>query len=444
VSTPYESDERTELSRLDELGGLTELGRETGQLRESELARLTELERWGSIQRYVPYGGLVIGTVLTLLVRDVDWPAWWVDLAFAGVAALWVRLCRPEYGIRPVPGPVFFVVWTLLAGALVVCSPWNGFVAFVGYLFALDLLPGRWRFAGVAVTAVLAATSQLGGLPPATGGGLAIWGAVVLVNAVLASWFGYYGWLTDQQSAERKRTIDELNEANEQLAAAMKENAQLQAQLVASARDAGVRDERERLAREIHDTLAQGLAGIVAQLQAARTAGETSRERHLDTAAELARSTLVEARRSVQALRPEPLEAARLPDALADVAARWSEVSGVPAAVTTTGTARQLHPEVEIALLRTGQEALANVGKHATASRVGVTLSYMEDVVTLDVRDDGIGFDLAGLPEEVADGSGFGLTGMRQRVARVAGRLEIESAPGEGTAVSATVPAIPV
>ena len=353
MSTPHESDERArepagradpELARLDELGRLTELGRETRQLRESELARLTELERWGSIQRYVPYGGLVIGTVLTLLVRDVDWPAWWVDLAFAGAAALWVRLCRPEYGIRPVPGPVFFVVWTLLAGALVVCSPWNGFVAFVGYLFALDLLPGRWRFAGVAVTAVLAATSQLGGLPPATGGGLAIWGAVVLVNAVLASWFGYYGWLTDQQSAERKRTIDQLNEANERLAAAMQENAQLQAQLVASARDAGVRDERERLAREIHDTLAQGLAGIVAQLQAARTAGPTSRERHLDTAAELARSTLVEARRSVQALRPEPLEAARLPDALADVAARWSEVSGVPAAVTTTGTARQLHP----------------------------------------------------------------------------------------------------
>jgi signal transduction histidine kinase len=421
---------------------LVDLARWTDQAQRSEVERLTELERWGSIQRYVPYGGLVIGTVLTLLVRDVDWPAWWVDVGLAAVAALWVRLCRPEFGSRPVSGPVFFVVWTVLAGALVICSPWNGFVAFVGYLFALDLLPGRWRFVGVAVTAVLAATSQLGGLPPATGGGLAVWGAVVLVNGVLASWFGYYGWLTDEQSAARKRTIEQLNEANARLAAAMAENAQLQAQLVASARDAGVRDERERLAREIHDTLAQGLAGIVAQLQAARSAGAADRDRHLDTAAELARSTLVEARRSVQALRPEPLEAARLPDALADVAARWSEVSGVPAAVTTTGTARQLHPEVEIALLRTGQEALANVGKHAGASRVGVTLSYMEDVVTLDVRDDGIGFDPDGLLEEAADGSGFGLTGMRQRVARVAGRLEIESAPGEGTAVCATVPAI--
>ena len=440
MSTPYESEK---LTRLTGLGQLSELGEEARRLREKELERLTEMERWSSIERYVPYVAIAIGTVLTLLIRDPDWPAWWIDVLLAGAAALWVWLGWPEHGRRPVAGPLFFTGWSVLAGALVLCSPWNGFIAFLGYLIALDVLRGRWRFVGIAITASFAAVAQIGGLPKATAGGLAIWGAVFLVNAVLASFFGYYGWLTDEQSAARKQTIGQLNEANERLAAAMAENAQLQAQLVASARDAGVRDERERLAREIHDTLAQGLAGIVAQLQAARTASATGRERHLDTAAELARSTLVEARRSVQALRPEPLEAARLPDALADVAARWSEVTGVPAAVTTTGTPRQLHPEVEIALLRTGQEALANVGKHAAASRVGVTLSYMEDVVTLDVRDDGIGFDLAGLPGEVADGSGFGLTGMRQRVGRIAGRLEIESSPGEGTAVSATVPAIP-
>jgi signal transduction histidine kinase len=440
VSTPHEPDE---LARLTELGRLAELDRRTRQARQAEVDRLASLERWSAVQRFVPYGGLVIGTALSMVIRDRDWPSRPVDLAFAVVAGLWVWLCAPEYGRRPVSGPVFFAVWTVLAAALVLCSPWNGFVAFMGYLYALDVLPGIWRFAGVFVTAILAATAQLGGLPPATVLGLSVWGAVILVNALLAGGFGYYGWLTDEQSAARKQTIEKLNEANERLAEAMEENAQLQAQLVASARDAGVRDERDRLAREIHDTLAQGLAGIVAQLQAARSAGADDRERHLDTAAELARSTLVEARRSVQALRPEPLEAARLPDALADVTARWSEVTGVPAAVTTTGTARQLHPEVEIALLRTGQEALANVGKHAAANRVGVTLSYMEDVVTLDVRDDGIGFDPARLPAEVADGSGFGLTGMRQRVSRVAGRLEIESAPGEGTAVSATVPAIP-
>jgi signal transduction histidine kinase len=438
VTVPYGS---SRPDRFPEPARPAESDRQVLQARQAELERLRALERWSAVQQYVPYGGIAIGTLLTLFVRDTDWPPRWVDIALAVAAALWVRFCSPEQGRWPVSGPVFFLGWTALAAALVLCSPWNGFVAFLGYLFALDLLPGMWRFVGVVVTATLAATSQLGGLPQATTGGLSLWGAVVLVNAVLAAGFGYYGWLTDEQSAARKRTIDELGETNARLAAAMEENAQLHAQLVASARDAGVHDERERLAREIHDTIAQGLAGIVAQLQAARSGAD--RERHLDTAAELARSTLVEARRSVQALRPEPLEAARLPDALADVAARWSEVNGVPAAVTTTGTARQLHPEVEIALLRTGQEALANVGKHAAASRVGVTLSYMEDVVTLDVRDDGIGFDPDCPASEPADGSGFGLTGMRQRVARVAGRLEIESAPGEGTAVSATVPAIP-
>jgi signal transduction histidine kinase len=403
------------------------------------------LERWQALQRYVPYGGIAIGAILTMLIRDGDWPSRPVALGVAAAAAFWVWLAAPPTGRLRVPGPVFFVGWTVLAAGLVLCSPWNGFAAFVGYLFALDLLPGWWRFAGIGVTACLTATSQLGGLPPATTAGILIWGAVVLVNGALAGGFGYYGWLTDEQSAARKRTIDELAESNARLAAAMRENAGLQAQLVASARDAGVHDERERLAREIHDTIAQGLAGVVAQLQAARSASSppADRQRRLDTAAELARSTFVEARRSVQALRPEPLESARLPDALAGVAARWSEVSGVPAAVTTTGTARQLHPEVEITLLRTGQEALANVGKHAAASRVGVTLSYMEDVVTLDVRDDGIGFDPAGLPVEPVDGTGFGLTAMRQRVGRVAGQLEVESAPGEGTAVSATVPAIP-
>jgi signal transduction histidine kinase len=94
-----------------------------------------------------------------------------------------------------------------------------------------------------------------------------------------------------------------------------------------------------------------------------------------------------------------------------------------------------------VTLLRVAQEALANVAKHARASRAGVTLSYMEDVVTLDVRDDGAGFNGHASPSP--DG-GFGLIAMRQRVRRLAGQLEIESEPGAGTAVSASLPAIPL
>jgi signal transduction histidine kinase len=127
--------------------------------------------------------------------------------------------------------------------------------------------------------------------------------------------------------------------------------------------------------------------------------------------------------------------------------ARWSATSGVPGEVETTGDARVLHPEVEVTLLRVAQEALANVAKHADASRAGVTLSYMEDVVSLDVRDDGAGF-VPSTPPSSANGNptdgGFGLIAMRQRVGRLAGQLEIESEPGSGTAVSASLPAIPL
>ena len=172
------------------------------------------------------------------------------------------------------------------------------------------------------------------------------------------------------------------------------------------------------MAREIHDTLAQGLTGIITQLEAAQqTASGTERERRIGNAKRLARDSLAEARRSVQALRPQALEDSKLPDALADEVARWTATSGVPAEVKTTGDPRALHPEVEVTLLRVGQEALANVAKHAAASHAWVTLSYMEDVVTLDVRDDGTGFSPRREPGERRarkTGAGTGSTGRRR------------------------------
>lgn len=144
----------------------------------------------------------------------------------------------------------------------------------------------------------------------------------------------------------------------------------------------------------------------------------------------------------MHAVRPQALESGRLADALAEVADRWSEVNRIPADVVTTGTARPMHPEVEITLLRATQEALANVTKHANASRVGLTLSYTEDLVRLDIRDDGIGFKPTNIGTNGHTDGGFGLTSMRQRVNRLAGKLEIESEPGYGTAISASVPAI--
>jgi signal transduction histidine kinase len=119
------------------------------------------------------------------------------------------------------------------------------------------------------------------------------------------------------------------------------------------------------------------------------------------------------------------------------MAASWSRVSGVHLAFEVTGTPVALSPDVETTLFRVAQEALANVAKHARASRTALTLSYTDELLLLDIRDDGAGFD----PQKPADG--FGLDGMRQRVRGAGGTLEIESEPGHGTAIAAAVPAIP-
>jgi signal transduction histidine kinase len=327
---------------------------------------------------------------------------------------------------------------------LVTRSPWFGLFALTGYIHTWDLLTGRWRVVGVTATAVIHVTAIFGGrLPEPTAPAVAAFVLLVAVSAGLAVAFSRWGELTTLQNEQRKQVIIELGEANAKLEAAMAENAELQERLLAQAREAGTLDERQRLAREIHDTLAQGLTGIITQVQAARSAEDrpADRHRHLDNALDLARESLSEARRTVRAVGPEPLEGAGLPEALADVVERWSGRHGVRAELHTTGTVRPLHPEVEVALLRTAQEALANVAKHADASRVGLTLSYLANLVTLDVRDDGVGFDPGGAHGD-GDG-GFGLTVMRQRVGRLAGTLEVESEPGAGTAVFAGVPTIP-
>ncbi|WP_439427761.1 sensor histidine kinase [Micromonospora sp. LA-10] len=232
---------------------------------------------------------------------------------------------------------------------------------------------------------------------------------------------------------ERKRDalIARLEEA-------LHENAGLQAQLVAQARESGIQDERERLARDIHDTLAQGFAGIITQLQAAQRPASAPDERtdHVIQALRLARTGLTEARRSVQALAPQELGSAHLPEAIRTLTERWAENERIAAHVEVTGTREPLSPAIDVALFRVAQESLTNVAKHADASRVGVTLSYTGREVLLDVRDDGRGY-----AEPV--GAGFGLISMRQRIRSIGGHMDVQGAPGEGTSVSVRVPAFP-
>jgi len=252
---------------------------------------------------------------------------------------------------------------------------------------------------------------------------------------------GFRGLLT--VASRRRRAFSRSDVRTYAAAAGMAALVLENLRLVERARRAGVLEERQRLAHEIHDTLAQGFTSIVTNLEAAGGALQRDRaalRRHLEQALAVARESLSEARRLVWALRPEPLEEAPLPEALRRLAARWSSSSGIPARVLVTGEPRALPADPEVTLLRVAQEALANVRKHARAGRVAITLSYIGDRVALDVRDDGVGFDPAA-PSPGDDGSGFGLRSMRERVGRAGGTLSVESAPGEGTVLSAEVPA---
>jgi signal transduction histidine kinase len=408
--------------------------------------RLEEWEgREAGVIGAMPYVLLGICVAVTLIVQspDLNGPVGVVVALSAVTAAwmLWWTALHPAWRDRSNLMKAYFVGLVALMAALVVLAPWYGFFTFTGY-FVIVLLPGLWRPFGVLAVAAVTATSQNGGLPAGDAGSIAIYALIVLVNVAVAGAIMFFAYVGERNHERRAQLVDELTEVNARLETTLRENSELQDELVTRAREAGITDERQRMARELHDTLAQGLAGIITQLEAAEQARDTPAwQRHLDTARTLARDSLAEARRSVHAMRPEPLEDARLPEALAGEVRRWSELHGVRADVTTTGEARALRTEIEVTLLRAAQEALANVAKHASAERVGLTLSYMDDVVTLDVRDDGVGFVVNGHATAHAGGDGgFGLLGMRQRVSGLDGTLAMESEPGAGTAISLSVP----
>lgn len=394
----------------------------------------------------LPYVLLAAPTAITLLAPlPVRLPA---ALALTAAAAAWVAwfvTLHPQWARRRRLMGAYYAGLLLLAAGLVAIAPWYGIFALVGYVHAFDYLRGVTRYAGAVATSMVLAVTYLGGLGRIEGPDWWLWLAITVVSSALSVGSLYATELWVRQGDLQQRSLTELHRTNGRLESALAENAALHAQLVRQAREAGVLDERQRMAREIHDTLAQGLAGILTQLQAAEQLldpPETAR-RHLTTGMDLARESLSQARRTVHAVQPDLLVEARLPEALDQVTRKWTAVHGIDADLTTTGDPRPMHTEVEAALLRTAQESLTNVAKHAHASRVGLTLSYMEDLVTLDVRDDGVGFDPAAPRPTGSPDGGFGLTGMRQRVQRLAGRLEIESGPGDGTVVSASVPAIP-
>ncbi|WP_018680822.1 sensor histidine kinase [Actinokineospora enzanensis] len=344
-----------------------------------------------------------------------------------------------------------------VAGLAAGLAVWHG-------VFFARRAPGRWALVGywagvVVVSALLAGYAGvfvvlLYGFYPLAFVTLDLWGLVpmVVLTAVVSWRVGHWtddrGLLSDTGLLSLGGTVGlalviavvvrAVRMQNRELRTALDELARTRAELSETARRTGVLEERQRLSRELHDTVAQGFTSIVTHLEAAEQALDAAPARareHVDIARGTAREGLGELRRTVRALRPDLLDGVPLGQALRTAADRWTGLHATVARVEITGAPVDLHPDTELALLRVAQEALTNVARHAGASRAVITLSYLGDVVTLDVDDDGAGFD----PDTPVDG--LGLVGMRERITAVGGRLDVETVPGEGTTIAASVPA---
>lgn len=371
-------------------------------------------------------------------------------LVLVAVSAVWVFMGHTMPVLRGTTRQlrmmVYFIGLILLSFVLMSVADIFAIFAITGFFHAYQLRPWQLGIVGILATSVVINGITMIDLSNPSPDRIVQFLLIVTVQTVAIGAglvLAYRGEVEDRQREALVRRLED----------ALHENAGLHAQLLAQARETGARDERQRLAREIHDTLAQGLAGIITQLQVAQAAQAVQAAQpaaeNIDRALELARSSLAEARRSLHELSPRELGQARLPDALTELTERWAQDAEVSAQVEVTGEQRPLSPAIEVALFRVVQESLTNVDKHADASRVRVTLSYTGPEVLVDVRDDGRGFaDPAGRPGQHGrpgrhgrDG-GFGLTSMRQRIRGVGGYVEVDGAPGEGVSISVRVPAI--
>jgi len=387
-------------------------------------------EKWEWLWKSFFYAAFLVSFGIVLFSSDPTEPLWLTGLLTGGVLIWhwfgmrqayrdlnsWNERPHPRFAI--ITGDI--IIWFILVNL----SP-----AYYVSLFGLFIMVFRHlpiRYAVIAAVLLMTATifEQLNGSDASfslTDPVIWLFFFMALVSIILGFWISNI----IEQSTQRRELIEQLEAARAELAAAE--------------RRAGILEERQRLAREIHDTLAQGFTSIVMHLEAAEQALTDSKttQKHIDRARSTAHSSLNEARRFVRELRPDSLEKRSLPEAIKRTAARWGVETDIPVTTKTTGEPVPLQMNVEVTLVRAAQEALHNIRKYAQATEVQLTLSYMEDMVILDIQDDGVGLDGA-KPSSLS--GGFGLQAMRERVEACGGTLNLESDPGEGTTVVITIP----
>ncbi|MCW1249298.1 sensor histidine kinase [Acaricomes phytoseiuli] len=339
---------------------------------------------------------------------------------------------------RPDPrryGVLWLGLITALWAVLLIGSADFAWLAFPFFFLHLHLLPRRVALVTIAAmtaAVILALWTASGASEPSL---------ALILGPVLGAAFSVVTGLAYQglyrEAEQQRRAADELRRTR--------------AKLAESQHRAGVLAERERLAREIHDTLAQGFSSIVLMARAAERSllgGDTgTAAERLATVQRTAAENLGEARSFVRGLASPQLQQAPLAESLRKLCAE-TETSAAAQGLELRcrfqldGEAAELSQTHQITLFRAAQASLANISEHAGTSTAVVTLAFLESEVTLDIYDDGRGFDLNQLPglEQRSDGSGFGIRSLQERVAALQGSLDLESAPGEGTVVGISLP----
>lgn len=312
---------------------------------------------------------------------------------------------------------VLTILWVILS----LLTPFATFLAFPMFFLFLHLLHVPWSIIATACATVFSIIGFSGHSGWNIG---AIVGPIIGAAVALGIGLGYRALYREVQ--ERESLIADLRATREQLAV--------------SEREAGTLAERTRLARELHDTVAQGLASIQLLLHAAqRSTHDEKLTQTLALAQETAAANLAETRRFIHELTPPILENQSLAAALRRLAETTTRSGGPEVTAYVVGVARTLPMPLETALLRIAQGSLANVVTHASARTATVVLSYDDDVC-LDIIDDGIGF----VPRNVLDGpqkpGSFGLSAIRSRVFELGGTVSYQSEPGAGTTVTVCLP----
>ncbi|MGF3054986.1 sensor histidine kinase [Microbacterium sp. YY-01] len=396
---------------------------------------LTVIASSGSAVRAMQVGQHVIAALLIVIgvVRAVGTGTPVVTAVMTGIAVLgWHTLGA---AISPQPQQYSRAVWWLVGFAVIWATTLLVSAEFIWLAFLLWLLAGHllrtgWAllFSAVVYAAVIAA--------PLVHHGTTSYANVFgpLIGGVFAFGIsrGYLELL--REAAQRERLVASLRRAQEETAA-------VQEELAVAQRHAGAMEERTRISRDIHDTIAQSLSSIKLLAHAGTNSSTDDLSNTLHHIETLAADSIGDVRRIVAALVPTQLEEAALESALARLLDRLNDETGAVTQLRVDDDMPALAMSTEIALLRMAQSALANVRLHAHANTVVVTLATTGDTIRLDIHDDGQGFDVAAWAASSNErSSSFGLRIMSDRLAELGGGLDIESTPGEGTALSAYIP----